>query len=259
MLEDPSFTAGVDPAWRRAMAIHRNRTRKVAERALADNYPVLRALVGEEAFAACAAAYVAAYPPREPRLCLYGDRLEAFLPGYLPFHEMPWLEGLARLERLHLEALFAPDCQPIDPLTAFGKIGADSRMTVHPAVRMVRHQAPVASIWRAHRLGAPPAAADWIEWRPETALVVRPQGHVLVTHADGGMEAFLGACLRDETVGEAAEAARQAGADPDESFAALIDLGAFTGRERLSPPSGAPGHPCGRSTRAWPNPDGCSS
>jgi hypothetical protein len=224
MLEDPAFTSNLQPRWRRAVAIHRAATRKAAEDALAANYPVLRSLLGEEAFAACAAAYRTAYPPREARLCFYGERLEHFLPAYLPFHDRPWLAGMARLERLCLEALFAPDPVPATPLAKSGDGGAEPRLTLHPAVRMLSHDAPLASLWLAHQ----EAARGPIAWRPETALVVRSQGQVAVLTADCGMEAFLLACLRGETAAEAEEAAEWQGADPAKVRAALTRAGAFT-------------------------------
>ena len=65
--------AVADPALARALVIHRNTAAKAAQDAVAANFPVVRALVGEEAFTGCAAAFVDAAPPATPRLCVYGD------------------------------------------------------------------------------------------------------------------------------------------------------------------------------------------
>src|SRR5258708_10292466 len=104
-LKNPGLVLATDPRLRRAIRVHRNTAMKAAQDAIADNYPVVRALVGEEAFAACAAGYSEANPPGDPRLCLYGEQFDAFLSGYVPFRELPWLAGVARLEWLRVEAL----------------------------------------------------------------------------------------------------------------------------------------------------------
>lgn len=55
-----------DPDIARALTIHRNTSARAAQDALADNYPVVHALVGEEAFMACAAAFVLTHPQAIP-------------------------------------------------------------------------------------------------------------------------------------------------------------------------------------------------
>jgi Putative DNA-binding domain len=200
---------------------------KAAQDALADNYPVVRALVGEEAFAACSAGYAETNPPSDPRLCMYGEQFGAFLCGYVPFVELPWLAGVARLEWLRVEALFAADALPLDPSSATDQISVDTRLRLHPAVRMLAYDAPVASLWLAHQPSATSEAIQQVEWRPEIALVTRPAVRVIVRVADPGTAAFLSACARGEPLGEAARAADEAGGNVAEVFAALIAAGAF--------------------------------
>src|SRR5260370_36278374 len=96
-LENPGLVPAAHPTLRRAIRVHRNTAMKAAQDALVDNYPVVRALVGDEAFAACAAGYAEANPPCDPRLCIYGRQLDAFLSGYVPFGNLSWLAGMARL------------------------------------------------------------------------------------------------------------------------------------------------------------------
>src|SRR5260370_26710740 len=101
-LETPGLVPAAHRRLRSAIRVQRTTAMKAAEDALADNYPVVRALVGEEAFAACAAGYAEANPPCDPRLCIYGRQFDAFLSGYVPFGSLPWLAGMARLESLRI-------------------------------------------------------------------------------------------------------------------------------------------------------------
>ena len=105
MLAAPDTVA--DSAIRRALTIHRNTASKAARDALFANFPVVAALVGEDAFAACASSYVDAVPPAEARLCLYGDRFAAFVDAWAAFAEAPYLGAVGSVERLVVEALFA--------------------------------------------------------------------------------------------------------------------------------------------------------
>lgn len=226
-LENPGLVLATNPTLVRAIRIHSNTAMKAAQDALTDSYPVIRALVGELAFAACAAGYAEADPPTDPRLCLYGAKFDAFLSGYRPFVELSWLPGVARLEWLRIEALFAADAPALDPSAAAGEISVDTRLKLHPAVRMLASDAPVASLWLAHQPSAGDGAIERVDWRPETALVTRPADRVIVRAADPGTVAFLSACARGEPLGEAARAADEATGNVAEVFAGLIGAGAF--------------------------------
>ena len=228
-LENPGLVPATNPALRRAIRVHRNTAMQAVQNALSDNYPVVRALVGEEAFAACAAGYSEANPPGDPRLCLYGEQFHAFLSGYVPFRELPWLAGMARLEWLRVEALFAADARFLDLSSAAHPISVDTRLRLHPAVGILAEDAPVASLWLAHQPWAASDAIERVEWRPETALVTRPADGVIVGVIDAGAAAFLSACARGEPLGEAARSADDAGGDVARVFAALLAAGAFFG------------------------------
>jgi hypothetical protein len=226
-LENPGLVAATNPELRRAIGVHRNTAMKAAQDALADNYPVVRALVGEEAFAACAASHAEAYPPCDSRLCLYGEQFDTFLSGYVPFRELPWLVGMANLEWLRVEALFAADAGPLDLSSTMGSINVDSRLRLHPAVRMLVCGAPVASLWLAHQPWAAANAIEQVEWRPEIALITRPADRVIVRVIHPATAAFLSACARGAPLGEAARATDAVGGDVAQVFATLIVAGAF--------------------------------
>ncbi|MGY2732731.1 HvfC/BufC family peptide modification chaperone [Sphingomonas sp. UYP23] len=221
MLESPESAS--DPAMRRALAIHRNTATKAARDALFANYPVTAAIVGEDAFAACAAAYVAVAPPREARLCLYGDAFGHFVDAWTPFAEAPYLGAVAGLERLVTEALFAADRAPLDPQDLSRGIDPEAVLRWHPATRTATAPMPLGSLWLAHQPDAGPDALAEIVWVEETVLVTRPGDAVEIRVIDGPTRAFLAG----PTLAQAAANASAKGGDVASIFAALLSAGAF--------------------------------
>jgi Putative DNA-binding domain len=215
----------LDPALARALTIHRNTATKAAADALGDNFPVVRALVGESPFAAAALAYVDARPPAEPRLCDYGAHFPDFLVAYPPFGEVSYLPDCARVDRAVVEALFAADARPATGDDFGGGIDPDLTLRLHPATRRVSCSAPAASIWRAHQPD-PDTTLEVIEWRAEVCLITRPANAVLVQALEPAAAAFLAAVEDGQNLGEAAEAASAHG-DLATAFFTLLAAGAL--------------------------------
>lgn len=211
-----------DPDIARALTIHRNTSARAAQDALADNYPVVRALVGEEAFMACAAAFVLTHPPSDPRLCLYGACFDQFLRAYPPFRKHPYLTDLATLERMCTEVLFAADTKQFDG----GPFDLERPLPFHPAARFARFASPVVAIWLAHQPEADPDAIAEIEWGSCAALVTRPN-QLTVLAIDAPTAAFVESCAAGATLADAASASMAAGGELSTIFAALIVSGAF--------------------------------
>lgn len=209
------------PALARAVAVHRNTATKAAADALAANFPVVRALVGEDAFTAAARAFVEVHPPAEPRLCLYGAGFPAFIAGYGPFRTLPYLADVGTVERLVVEALFAADAVPLAPNAI--DLSLDAVPTIHPALRVATFATPAASIWLAHQPDSTVPAGE-IEWGAETVLVSRPDLTVSLEVVPQGAEFFINACRAGGPLGAAAMAA---GDELPHIFAFLIAAGAF--------------------------------
>lgn len=215
-----------DDALARALAVHRNTIAKSAQDALVANYPVVRALGGEEAFAGWAFDYVRGHPPTEPRLNAFGEGFESFLAGYEPTRSLPYLSSVAAVERCVTEALFAADAAPLGADEAARVLAAESRLRLHPATRFRQLASPAASIWLAHaQPGAP--ALESIAWSNEAVLATRPLGAVEVRVIDPGAVAFLEACAGGAALCEAAVAADRLGADLTGLLPTLIEAGAF--------------------------------
>jgi hypothetical protein len=163
-----------DPALRRAVAVHANNAVAAACDALASNFPVLRAMLGEDAFAALARRHAIAVPPADPRLCLYGEQLAHTLANAAELAAWPWLPDIARLEWRVVEALFAADA-PARPR----RLKAGLPWPPAPATRWLLSDWPVASLWQTHQPGAP--WPDAFPQHGELALITRNDGRIAVT------------------------------------------------------------------------------
>ena len=73
---------GSDPAKR--FGIYRNNVVVGLVDALADTYPVVQALVGEDFFRAMAGVFVRQVPPRTPVLAWYGEGFAGFVEQFPP-------------------------------------------------------------------------------------------------------------------------------------------------------------------------------
>lgn len=211
-----------DLSLRRALSIHRNTAALAARDALSANYPVVAAIIGRQAFEACASAFVERSPPRDPRLCLYGQGFADHVAEWAPFSELPYLSPVARLERLVIESLFAADATPLAPSCLAQGIDPGMPLRLHPATRIALFDCPVVDLWAAHQEDAA-TMLETIVWQPQIALVTRPALAIEMTAIDTATLAFL----RAPTLGDAALAASECGGDVATVFATLLTAGAL--------------------------------
>ena len=202
------------------LAVYRNTIAKGCVDALAANFPTVQSMVGEDWFRAAAALFAREAPPTTAALLNYGEAFPAWLERFPPAADLPYLAGIAHLDRLWTEALFAAEAPALDA-EALARLApevlAETRLGLHPSVRFAAFDAGLPSLWRAARGGAKDLE---ISETPETLLLVR-HGEAVASRVVGAAEtAFLRACRDGLTAGEAAEAA--ATADPNAPFASLF-------------------------------------
>ncbi len=212
-------------------AVYRNTVQKGCIDALQANYPTVSRLVGDEWFRAAAAIYARANLPVQPSLLDYGADFAAFLAAFEPAAELPYLAGVARLDRCWTEAHVARDEIPVAAGRVAGFTAAElARVALHPhaSARWAWFDdAPIFSIWARNR------PADWIvndaaslapdlAWGAEGVLITRPRGAVLWTSLGKPGCAFLDACAAGGTLAAAATAAQDT--DPRADLAALMAL-----------------------------------
>lgn len=202
---------GSDPAKR--YAVYRNNVVVSLIDALADSFPVVQALVGEEFFRAMAAEFARRSPPRSPVMAWYGEGFADFVADFPPAAGLPYLADLARLEWLRVEAWHAADADPL-PLAEVAALLADEaalpglRLSLHPALRMLRSTHPVVSLWAAHQSEDVAGALGAIDFAAaEAALLVRDGLDVALLRIEPGAAAFIDRLQRGDALGTAAQAA----------------------------------------------------
>ncbi len=191
----PDFVAktGGRPSGRR-FNVYRNNVMVSLTEALLDAYPVVTQLVGDEFATAMARVYAGENLPRSPVLLDYGADYAAFIERFEPAQSLPFLADVARLERAWLTAYHCADHVPlaIEALSSFDEqeLG-DLRFSFCPGVALVQSDHPVVSIWTAHQGEGAETALAAISQQGETALVNRPDNHVLVREISPAIHAFF--------------------------------------------------------------------
>ncbi|MGD2140252.1 MAG: DNA-binding domain-containing protein [Burkholderiales bacterium] len=190
-----------------AFAVYRNTVVKGCIDALQANYPAVTRLVGEEWMRAAAAVYVREFLPQQPMLLHYGSGFADFLARFEPAGDLPYLPGVARLDRYWTEAHVACD-EPLFDGTAISLRDTSDYLRVHLQPHAAARwewfdDAPIYTIWSRNRSDHP-ADAD-LDWQPEGALLTRPRDAVRWVALDRTGCAFLDACAVGATIADAAQ------------------------------------------------------
>jgi putative DNA-binding protein len=145
---------------------------------LAEDYPKLRAALGDERFRGVALHYLRAHPPRSFTLRDAGLALPAFLAG--SEHAPAWAAELAALERARVEVFDGPDARPLaqDDVAALGDRLPALRLSWVPSSVIVPLAWAVDDLWSAIEDGLPgfepaPASRVVLAWRRDIAVLHR--------------------------------------------------------------------------------------
>ncbi|EKF58801.1 hypothetical protein QWE_14582 [Agrobacterium albertimagni AOL15] len=216
----------------RRFSVYRNNVTVSLVDALASIFPTVQNLVGEDFFRAMARLYVAAHPPTSPLLFSYGESFPAFLEGFPPAADLPFLADVARVERLWLDAYHAADAAPLDP-AALGEISAEQlasiRLQPHPATRMIRLRHAAGTICSLDRAGMPLDGVNPL--LPEAVLITRPAFDVSIEILSSGGAAFFEKLLDGHALGDACLGAAEEAADISALISLALTSGAFTAIE----------------------------
>lgn len=208
LLQAPdAVLAGTTPAFARqaAFAVYRNNVAAACIDALAANYPTVHQIVGDPWFRDAAGVFLRSHPPEESRLSFHGAAFATFLDAFEPAWELPYLAGVARLDRFWTEAHLAADA-PVLEISALSSWGPDRLvaevLVPHPAARWAQFaEAPVFTIWRRHREASDIGAE--MAWHGEAALLARPAGVVTWEAVGPAACDFLARCRAGQPFGDA--------------------------------------------------------
>ncbi|MCK7613096.1 DNA-binding domain-containing protein [Roseibium sediminicola] len=195
--------------------VYRNNVIVSLRDALADSFPAIKTLLGEDYFNALARAFVLAHPPTSPVLIWYGGKFPDFVEAFPPLAAYPYLADVARVEWAWLQAYHAADAKPLDP-AELGALPPDAIggacFAKHPAAWVLSSDWPVWDLLRVNRFE--PGTDIVIDLAtPQSVLVSRPELDVELMMLRPGADVFLQALFNGETLGEAAFHAQQHSAD----------------------------------------------
>jgi hypothetical protein len=119
---------------------------------LHEDYPGLRALLGEERFEALIGAYVTAQPPRDRNARWYTTGLPDFLRDHPEWKEDAAASSMALFERAIVDAFDAPDAEPLAVQALAGFAPEESPRLVfdfHPSLIVLRLAPGVFAAYQA--------------------------------------------------------------------------------------------------------------
>ena len=159
LLDETVATKGIAAQSRDRTGIYRNNVRLNRIAALADAFANVVQLVGADYFGALARAYVDCTPSNSANLHDDGAALPAFVRGFAPAADLPYLGDVADVDWLLHRAYFAVDAHAIDT-SALVELGperfAAASIRLMPSVGLARSPAwPIADILRMHVDGTP--------------------------------------------------------------------------------------------------------
>lgn len=196
----PGLFAVEDAAQEGGFRIYLNAYRLRLTEALRDNFPVLRAALGDEAFDELAAAYLAQHPSPHRSVRWFGDSLTDWLeqnPAVLPH---PALTDVARMDWALRGAFDAADSVPLamqDLAALAPQDWPEQRFRLRPGVVLLPLTWQIEPIWQSlsENPDAVTEAPDQLEhqvliWRADLQCHWRsleaPESAALATLAGGG-------------------------------------------------------------------------
>jgi hypothetical protein len=175
--------------------------------AVADMYPVVKRLVGDDAFRVLATAYVRKHPPLERTLLLYGERFPDFLASIPELSALPYLRDVARLEFAWTTAYHAMEAGALKP-EQFSTLSNESfsslKLSPHPSIQLLESPYPVYRIWTANQSDQPDELIA-LDEGPSRLVVIRPDQDVQVREVGLGEFHFIQALCDSDTIGNAYE------------------------------------------------------
>jgi hypothetical protein len=207
------------------MQLYQNNVFISLTQALADVYPVVERLVGNEFFRFMARRFIQGHPSRSGNLHDFGRELPTFLRGLCEARDLPYLGDVAALEWAYHEVFHAGDAPPLD-FTQLAQVSAEAQdrlhFRLHPATRLVASRYPILAIWEANQGDEPPQTTIDLDVGADYLIVARRDPDRMIERLAPGEFSFLAEVGAGATLAQACEAALAA--DPE------IDIGTTMGR-----------------------------
>jgi hypothetical protein len=195
------------------LAAGRNANAVALLRALADNFPTIARMLGEDAFLEVASRFITEHPPTALASDFYGDRFPAFLRRIGSTASAEYVADIAAIDAALIAARTTADAMAVpygDCLIPFDDLSA--RLVLHPSAVLLQSRFPAVSGWRANQ----PRGDRWVRrWEAEDAMVACTRLEAEVWRLPSGGRACLSALMDGASLADAATAGRRASASFD--------------------------------------------
>lgn len=159
---------------------------------LANAFPVLKKIVGDEFFKTIARYYIKSHPQPSGNRHAFGDDLAGFLEEFKPAASLPYLRDVAALEWAYFQAALAHDAKPLDFESLTAAMSADPAfaLAAHPSVHIVQQKFNALEIWQEHQ--KEDIGSVQLETRPHRLAVWRgPDDAVLMRHVTAAFSTLI--------------------------------------------------------------------
>lgn len=187
--------------------VYRNNVITSLVDAMAVGFPAVFRLLGEQYFRALAAAYARSHPPDSPVLFHYGDHFPAFIKGFEPLKDCPYLPDVAELELARRSSGCALDQKPL-AAAQLALLGPETLMYIvpraHASLRLLVSEWPILEIWSAQTGVAPRERPD-MNLGSQSVLIIRPEMQVKSYALEADQYCFLNAMNGERSLSILAE------------------------------------------------------
>ena len=175
---------------------------------LAERFPTIARMLGEDAFLDVAADFVAQQAPTVPASIFYGDRFPTFLRQTGTTTSAGYIADVADIDAARIASRQISEATAI-PCARFGNLSADPapRVVIHPSAILLQSKFPAVTGWQVNQ----PHGDRWVRrWGAEDALSACTRLEAEVWRLPVGGFAFLSALIAGASLGDAAAAASRA-------------------------------------------------
>lgn len=212
-------------------SVYRNNVFYSLRNALADLYPTVKKLVGENFFNGTAHLYLQQNPPAKAAMVYFAWNFPEFLSRFEHTQNLPYLHDIAKLELARHQSYHAKDAANLDA-AFFATIAADtfehSRFALHPSIQFMHSAFPILTIWQANQGEDDGDTIDLNE--PQYLITVRIDYAVHTIEVDPASYCFYQALSQACTIYEAASITHKQypNSDISQSIAVGIQNGFFS-------------------------------
>jgi len=154
MAEKTAFLAEIDGGGKippaRRLHIYQHAYKARLRDVLAEDFPVLHGMLGDEAFDELCQRYIVAYPSSHSSLRYFGQNLEKFVTGESPYNTQVVIGEMARFEWNFHDVFDAPDHAAItieDVGALVPAVWTTLRFEFHPSLHIAPYDWNVLAVW----------------------------------------------------------------------------------------------------------------